>query len=294
MVIDMRFDSAGIFGLRYPSGDESLVEICRVVALKDSSFQVNALISELKAGRDIVIDGLSPDDNVVAHFRKYRPDVLILNNDMLDEFYITELTIKLRDSIPKMPTLVTVGSSRPLDLERMLVGYNGRMHINIPMHPIKAAYRLREFILHEVVGYEYYRDKLKQAAELTLVTLGAQPNSPAIDYLDEAVLTVLENPYVYIGDIDMIYRDISRHLGMSIARLKRVCRPELSRMLEEMSDYTYDLAFREYATRDIAPTETELVYAAARLTSMACERLLSLMRSMPMTTPRPRIKIYCV
>lgn len=288
----MRFDSVGIFGLRYPSGDESLIEICRVAALKDGSFQVNALIGQLSAGREIVIDGLSPDDDVPAHFRKYRPDLLLLNCDMLDEFYITELTIRLKETLPKMPALVTVGSKRDTELERMLVGYNGRMHITTPMNPIKSADKLKKFILHEVVGYEYYRDKLKQAAELTLVTLGAQKNSSALQYLDEAVLTVLENPFVHIGDIDMIYREISRHLGVSIARLKRVCRPELSRMLEEMDDNTYELTFREYVSRDIAPTETELVYSAARLTSMACERLLSLMRSMPMTTPRPRIKIY--
>lgn len=290
----MRFDSVGIFGLRYPTGDESLIEICRIAALNDGSMQVNSLVGQLNAintGREIVIDGLSPDDDVPSHFRKYRPDLLLLNCDMLDEVYIKELTARLAELLTKMPAIVTIGSGSR-EIERLLTEYSARMHIQTPMNPITAADRLKKFILHDVVSVEYYRDKLKQAAELTLTTLGAQKDSPALPFLVEAALIVLENPFVHIGDIDMIYREISKHIGVTVPRLKRVCRPELKRMLEEMSDYTYELTFREYVTREIVPTETELIYAAARLTSTACERLLSFMREKPLTVPRSRVKIY--
>ena len=106
----MRYDLSELQYLLYPYGDDSLIHSLEIAGIENSSLLVRELLNKLQM-EETVCKVIPANDKVVEHFVKYRPDVLVLSTDDLDESYFADLTDRLKKMLPALPTLINISQN---------------------------------------------------------------------------------------------------------------------------------------------------------------------------------------
>ena len=264
----MRLDSSSIYLTRDPFGDESLRGAVSVCAISDSSLVVNTLVQCIGLP-ETEIELISPDDDCAAHIATTRPDILMLNFIMLGVEYLTDLTVRLRNLLinERLPYLVTIGEIPPSTAFNVSAHYPSCYNILLPTQPFIEGERLRRHIIGNVIGIDFYRNKLRQSAELTLINMHVNKYKNGFDLLLEEVMTILENRFVHLGTAVTLHKIIAEAKGVGVSAVDPAVRPLIKDAISKMSTAEYELCFTEYISRGIRISELEFVFAAAKLIS---------------------------
>ena len=271
----MRYDTPSLFLLRNPHGDEGLVHIVRAVFVCDSS-QRPAMIAKCMEMPELKIDLLSPDADAAAHFRKYRPDILVISTELLGGDSFAKLLWVIKSELPTAPLLVTVGRDPDTKQKSATDTFRGRMHLGAWKDPFTAAEDLRRFILSKALDRRSLTRKLRESASLTLRAMHAEGGA-GFEYLLDEVTAVLENSYVFFGSALALHKVVAEQKGISPGAVDIAVRPIVERAIKSMTDSEYLTCFADYERRRQSPAEPEFVYAAAKLTSLTCTRLIQLL-----------------
>ena len=265
----MRFESSSIYLTRDPYGDESLRGAVSICAVSDSSLVVNTLVQCIDLP-EADIELISPDTDCAEHIASTRPDIVIMNIMMLGAEYLEDLTIRLRNIMvgKKLPHLVTIGELIPRDVFAIASHYPTYYNILLPTQPLIEGEKLRRHIIGNVIGIDFYRDKLRLSSALTLQKMHVDKYKNGFNYLVEEVLTVLENRYVHLGTASNLHKIIAESSGVSSSAVDLAVRPLIKDALAKMNSSEYIMLFSEYTTRGIRISELEFVFAAAKVTSM--------------------------
>ncbi|MBP3271361.1 MAG: hypothetical protein J6M17_03925 [Ruminococcus sp.] len=279
----MNYDFQNLRSLKYPTGDDTLVNICRILAIKDASLQVNAVVGALDLGREFCLDILSPDDDIVKYVTHIRPDVIVMNIDMLDDYYITDITLRINEQMSVLPALVSLGQKGKFDaeLERILKRYHGRLHLDIPESPLFNAEVLRAFVLHYIVNRDHYKRRLRECCELTLKHMGADiEDRESFGFMTDAVMAVLENAYFHFT-VELLITEVSKRKGASEHKVSKAFDRQINAIRQNISEENRKVAFEELIARGLNPTTIDIFYSAAKITSGACRLILTYLDKMP-------------
>ena len=271
----MRYDTPSLFLIRNPYGDESLVHIVRAAFVCDSS-QRAALIARCIEMPELRIDLLSPDADIPLHFKKYRPDVLVISTELLGGDSFAKLLWVLKSEFPTMPLLVTVGREPEARQKSAIEPFRGWLHLGAWADPFTSAESLRRFILDRALDRRSLTNKLRESASLTLRAMHAEGGA-GVEYLLDEVTAVLESSYVFFGSALALHKTVAEKRGISPGAVDIAVRPVVEKAIKAMSDSEYLTCFAEYERRRQSPGEPEFVYAAAKLTSLTCTRLIQLL-----------------
>ena len=282
----MRFDSSVIYTVRDPNGDESLRGAVKIAAFSDSSLIVNTLVQCIGLP-EAETRLISPDADLAAHFKKHRPDIIFMNISMLGEDFLAELTVLLQNlySGTKLPHLITVGNVSPPDRFRVLTHYPSCYNVMLPTQPFIEGETIRRHIIHEIIGAEFYRSKLRRSAELTMISLHADRYKSGFELLLDEVMIVLENSYVNIGTALNMHKYVASIRGITPSAVDLAVRPLIKDAIGKMSDSEYMTCFTEYISRGIRPSELEFVYACAKITSLTNKTVLDRLRDQTFHKP---------
>lgn len=268
--------------------EEDYLPVLRLCAVLDCTQQVGALANAFRI-RELNIDLAEPESDIVGHFEAHRPDILMLNPDVLPEKYIAELAGGLRekDVLPRM--FITVGSSS--ERAKAAAGHFGaHLHVSAPIYPPRDSEYLEKLFLTRVISRDYYIEKLRQMTQITLAAMHCKRDSVGFDYLTYAVVTVLSNPYLYFGSAQAINRRIAEKFGVTPANVTSVLSNTISKALHKMTKAELGAAFDGYDI-DGEPTSVEFIYAAARLTSRPAKRVLANLLDEPFEYPQRKMKM---
>ena len=264
----MRLNSSSIYLTRDPFGDESLRGAVSVCAISDSSLVVNTLVQCIDLP-EAEIELISPDDDCAAHIAKTRPDIIMMNISMLGVDYLTELTTRLRNLLinEKLPNLVTIGDLPPPSAFDVSAHYPSCYNILLPTQPFIEGERLRRHIIGNVIGIDFYHEKLRRSASLTLINMHVDRYKSGFELLLEEVLIVLENSFVHLGTALTLHKIVAEAKGISASAVDPSIRPLIKEAVSKMTAAEYEICFTEYTSRGIRISELEFVFAAAKLTS---------------------------
>ena len=268
----MRYDTPSLFLFRNPYGDESLADIVRGAFVCDSSQRAAALAKCIEMP-ELRRDLLSPDDDLSAHFRKYRPDILIISTLLLGGDNFAKLLWGLRDAPCPMPYIVTLGKE-PDEADHYLVeGFRSWLHLGAWCDPFTAAEEVRRFISREMLNREFLSRKLRASAAVTLKAMHAVEGT-GFDYLLDEVTEVLENSFVFFDSAHTLHKAVTAQRGVSPAAVEKAVTPVIQSAVKSMTDSEYSFCFAVYTGRNHPPGELEFVYAAARMTFLTCQRIM--------------------
>lgn len=280
----MRYDLSELQYLLYPYGDDSLIHSLEIVGIENSSLLVRELLNKLQM-EETVCKVIPANDKVVEHFVKYRPDVLVLSTDDLDESYFADLTDRLKKMLPALPTLINISQNRSYRMDMTLARYKNIYYITNPYLLNSYVKNCRQFLLTKVISREHYCDKLLKCAELTLTSMSCDPNAKAFRYLAESVVTVLQNPYVRLNYQRDIYQKLAFKYGQSIRVVEIQFKAAIEEALERMPPKDYALAFGSTKPPDKI-NSVEFIQRAAYITSLPCRKILRNLEDEPFFLPK--------
>lgn len=280
----MRYDLSGLQYLLYPYGDDSLIHSLEIAGIENSSLLVRELLNKLQM-EETVCKVIPANDKVVEHFVKYRPDVLVLSTDDLDESYFADLTDRLKKMLPALPTLINISQNRSYRMDMTLARYKNIYYITNPYLLNSYVKNCRQFLLTKVISREHYCDKLLKCAELTLTSMSCDPNAKAFRYLAESVVTVLQNPYVRLNYQRDIYQKLAFKYGQSIRVFEIQFKAAIEEALERMPPKDYALAFGSTKPPDKI-NSVEFIQRAAYITSLPCRKILRNLEDEPFFLPK--------
>ncbi len=282
----MLFDGKPLFEIRHPVMEEDYLPVLRLCAVLDCTQQVAALANAFRI-RELNIDLAKPEDDIASHFEKYRPDILMFNCDVLPPKYIADLAERLKNNAPKL--LVTIGS----DVEKADKAgdlFPAHLHLSTPVYPPRDAEYLEKIFLTRIISRDYYTDKLRQLAAVTLNAMHCKENSVGSEYLQFAVMKVLCEPYRYFGTSQAFSRMIAAEYKVTPANVNSVLSNTISKAVHNMTGAEYNAAFSG-CDIDGEPSNVEFIYAAARLASRPGKRILNNLLDEPFEYPQRKIKM---
>ena len=286
----MRYDSASIYLLRNPYGDESLVDVVRAAAVCDAAQRVGTLVRCIEMP-ELTADFLSPDADICGHFGKYRPDLLVMPAELLVSDSFVQSINRLEDICKVLPFLVTLGRGDDETAFELMNRFPKRLHIDLFTDPFSAAADVRRFIVREVIDRGMLTEKLRRSAQLTLTAMHAS-GGMGFEYLLDEVTEVLENNFVFLGSAAALHRRISAQRGVSAVTVDTAVKAVVEKALAEMTEPEYRVCFTEYISAGVVPSVPEFVYAAAKLTSLSCTRLLYYLNDLPSKAPAIHNRSY--
>lgn len=275
----MRFDSASLYLLRNPYGDESLVDIVRAAAVCDASQRVGTLVRCIEMP-ELTAGFLSPDADLCGHFEKYRPDILVMPAELLGSDSFVRCIDRLEDVCKVLPFLITVGREPDEEARELMKRFRKCLHIGMFADPFSSAEEVRRFIISEVLDHETLSGRLRSSAALTLGAMHASGGT-GYEYLLDEVCEVLENNFVFLGSAAAMHRRTAERRGVSPVTVDSAVKPVVKKAIADMSETEYRICFTEYTALGVVPGVPEFVYAAAKLTSLSCTRLLEYLSGLP-------------
>ncbi|MGN0632582.1 MAG: sporulation initiation factor Spo0A C-terminal domain-containing protein [Oscillospiraceae bacterium] len=280
----MRYDFSALQYLLYPYGDDSLIHSLEIAGIENSSLLVRELLNKLEI-EETVCKLIPANGKVVEHFVKYRPDVLVLSTDDLDDDYFIDLTDQLEKNLPALPTLVNISQNRSYRKDMTLARYKSIYYITNPYLLNSYVKNCRQFLLTKVISRENYCDKLLKCAELTLTSMSCDPNAEAFRFLAEAVVTVLLNPYVRLNYQRDIYQKLAFKYDLSIRIVENRFKAAVEDALNRMPPKDYALAFGSTKPPDKI-NSVEFIQRAAYITSLPCRKILRNLEDEPFFLPK--------
>lgn len=284
----MLFENKPIFEIRYPTMEEDFMPPLRLCAILDCTQQVGALANAFRSN-ELSIDLADPDDDIPAHFEKHRPDILMLDPDVLSEKYMAKLTKELQDREVMPKLLVTVGF-KPEKVRFIKNEYLNHLHISAPVYPPRDAEFLERIFVTRLLSKDFYRFKLEQAVEITLKAMHCREKSAGFEYLKFAVVKVLSNPYVFFGSTQAMSRMIAEQYDVTPVNITSVLNNTISKAVFKMTGAEYNAAFEMYEI-DGTPSIAIFVFAAARLAARPLKKVLYNMLDEPFEYPQRKMRI---
>lgn len=280
----MRYDLSELKYLLYPFGDDSLINSIEIVGIENGSLLVRELLNKLKL-EETVCKLIPANDKVFDHFVKYRPDVLVADIDELDDEYFYDLTFSLEKKIPALPALIAISQNRHYLTDMALARYKNIYYITNP-YMLKAYVKnCREYLRTKIITRDQYCDKLLKCAELTLTSMSCDRDLPAFKYLAEAVVIVLQNPYVRLNYQRDIYQKLAFKNGQSIRIVEILFKEAVEDALKRMPSDEFALAFGKSRPPDKISC-IDFIQRAAYITSLPCRKILRNLEDEPFFLPQ--------
>ncbi len=282
----MLFEGKSLFEIRHPVMEEDYLPVLRLCAVLDCTQQVGALANAFRI-RELSIDLAVPDDDIITHCKKHRPDILLLNCDVLPAEYIADLAKGLDAAAPAL--LITIGSN---ETKAKTAGSYFKNHLNLapPVYPPRDAEYLEKLFLTRVISRDYYIGKLRLLVEITLSAMHCKNSAAGSEYLKFAVTQVLCEPYRYFGSSQAVSRMIAAEYNVTPANVNSVLTNTISKAVHSMTKAEFNAAFDRNGS-DETPSNIEFIYAAARLASRPAKRILSNLNDEPFEYPQRKIKM---